>query len=257
VGRRLTRKEIKKRDPITETLVGVWTWMVENRRAALTVVGIVLGAVVLYYVGTLWYGRSQSTRTLAMQKALEVYDGRVDPAAKEPKDNVFPTAQAKFSAALKSFQEIESSEGSSAEGLMATYYKAACLRELGRVAEAEAALTKILPEVDDKRQLQVVQLALAETYRAGGKYDDALRTLDQLEKAENPAFSTEAIAYTRALCLEEKGKFQDALNLLKNTQTRIEEKKRSNQQYYSPYENAITQRIESLRVLIQKGSPVS
>jgi predicted negative regulator of RcsB-dependent stress response len=253
VGRRLTRKEMKKKDPITEMLVGVWTWMVDNRRTALTAVGIVLGAVVLYYVGSMWYSRSQSTRSLAMQKALDVYDGRVDPSAKEPKDNVFPTAQAKFSAALKTFQEIESSEGKSADGVLATYYKAACLRELGRVAEAETALTQILPEVDDKHQLQVVQMALAETYRAGGKYDDALRTLDQLEKAENPAFSTEAIAYTRALCLEEKGKYQDALNLLQSTRTRIEEKKRSNQQYYTPYENAITQRIESLRVLVQKG----
>jgi predicted negative regulator of RcsB-dependent stress response len=253
VGRRLTRKEIKKKDPITESLVGVWTWMVENRRVALIAIGIVLGAVVLYYVGSMWHSRSQSTRSLAMQKALEVYDGRVDPSAKEPKDNVFPTAQAKFSAALKTFQEIESSEGKSADGVLATYYKAACLRELGRVAEAEAALTQILPEVDDQHQLQVVQMALAETYRAGGKYDDALRMLDQLEKAENPAFSTEAIAYTRALCLEEKGKYQDALNLLQNTRTRIEEKKRSDPQYYTPYENAIIQRIESLRALARKG----
>jgi tetratricopeptide (TPR) repeat protein len=253
VGRRLTRKEIKKKDPITETLVGVWTWMVDNRRMALAVVGVVLGAVVLYMVGSMWYGRSQSTRSLAMQKALEIYDAKVDPSVKPPQENVYPTSQAKFSAALKSFQEIESGEGASRDGQMASYYKAACLRELGRVAEAEGALAKLLPEVEDKRQLQVIQLALAETYRAGGKYDDALRTLDQLEKAENPAFSTEALAYTRALCLEEKGKYKDALNLLQGTQTRIEEKKRANQQYYTPYENAIAQRIESLRVLAQKG----
>ncbi len=257
MGRRLTRKEIKKKDPITETLVGVWTWMMDNRRTALTAVGIVLGAVVLYYIGSTWYSRSQSTRSLAMQKALEIYDGTVDASAKAPKDNVFPTDQAKFTAALKSFQEIEASEGKSADGLLATYYKAACLRELGRVKEAEAALVQLLPEVDDKLQLQVVQMALAETYRAGGKYDDALRTLDQLEKAENSAFSTEALAYTRALCLEEKGQYQDALNLLQSTRTRIEEKKRSNQQYYTPYENAITQQIESLRTRVQKGTPVS
>lgn len=257
MGRRLTRKEIKKKDPITETLVSIWTWMVDNRRTALTAVGIVLAAVVLYYIGSTWYSRSQSTRSLAMQKALDTYDGKVDPSVKEPRDDTFPSAQAKFSAALKAFQEIESSEGKSADGLLATYYKAACLRELGRVAEAETALAQLLPEVEDKNQLQVVQMALAETYRAGGKYDDALRTLDQLEKADNPAFSTEAIAFARAQCLEAKGKYQDALNLLQSTQTRIEEKKRTNQQYYTPYENSITQQIESLRARIQKGTPVS
>jgi predicted negative regulator of RcsB-dependent stress response len=257
VGRRLTRKEIKKKDPITETLVELWAWMLDNRRTVYIGVAVLLGAVVLYMVGSTWYQRSQSSQSLAMQKALDIYEAKVEPTQKEPKENVYATHEAKFNAALKAFEEVEKNEGSSASGLLASYYKAVCLRELGRQAEASAVLNKLEQEVDDSRQRQVIQFALAEIDRSIGKYDDAIRLLDNLEKEPDTVFSNEALAYNKALCLDEKGQYKEALELLQSTQARIQEKKKSSDQYYTPYESSISDLLAAVKAKMQQAAPVN
>lgn len=246
---------MKKKDPITEILLELWTWMMDNRRTVYIGVTVLLAAVVVYMVGSMWYQRSQSSHSQAMQKALDIYEAKVEPTQKEPKENVYPTSEAKFNAALKAFEEVEKNEGTSETGLMASYYKAVCLRELGRQAESAAVLGKLEKEVDDSRQRQVIRFALAEIDRSMGKYDEAIRLLDSLEKEPDTVFSTEALAYNKALCLDEQGKYKEATELLQSTQARIQEKK-SADQYYTPYETVISDLLAALKAKMQQAAPV-
>jgi len=256
VGKRLTRKEIKKKDPITEALQKFWALCLENRRYLVIGLSVILGAIIVVMLGTLWYNRSQSSRATALQEAREIYNARVDTTLKAPQDGAYPSETAKYEAALKAFQSVEQNYGSAQEGLLATYYKGVCQRELGRAADAEKTFRAVLQDADDPFMAQVVKLALAETLRVQRKYDEALPLLNELSQATNPAVTSESVAYTKALCLEEKGSFKEAYDVLKAAKAALDEKGKSGD-YVSPYESVISSRIDFLKARLGDARPAN
>jgi len=256
VGKRLTRKEIKKKDPITEALQKFWTLCLENRRYLVIGLSVILGAIILVMLGTLWYNRSQSSRATAMQEARDIYNARVDTALAAPQDGVYPSEAAKHEAALKAFENVERNYGSAQEGRLASYYKGVCQRELGRTADAEKTFRALLQSVDDPFMTQVVKLALAETLRVQRKYDEALPILNELSQNPTPAVTSESIAYTKALCLEEKGSLKEAYEVLKAAKAVLDEKGKS-EDFFSPYESVISSRIEVLKARLGDTRPAN
>lgn len=256
MGRRLTRKEIKKKDPVTDILQKIWSFCLENKKLATIAVAAVLGAIVIYMVGDMVYTRSAASRSVAMKQAMTTFNAKVDPAQKEPGENVFTTNAAKYTAALASFTKVESELGSSGEGLFASYYKGLCLRELGRYPEAEATLKKVVEQMDEGRLKQIALLGLAETLRAQKKYDEAIQRFTELEKMAGTVVPFEAVCYSKALCLEEKGKVKEAYDLVQATYKTIQEKKR--EQYQTPYEAQISSLMARLKAkLLATGVAVS
>jgi predicted negative regulator of RcsB-dependent stress response len=189
-----------------------------------------------------------------MQEAREIFNARVDASLKAPAEGVYPSEAAKSEAALKAFAKVEQEFGSAAEGRQAAYYKGVCQRELGRPADAEKTFRSLLPDGDDPFFTQVVKLALAETLRVQGKHDEALRLLDEVGKIPTAAISSESVAYAKSICLEEKGSVKEAYEILKATKASLDERRKS-EEYFSPYESAITSRMEILKARLDSAQP--
>lgn len=257
MGKRLTRKDIKKKDPITEFLQGLWNTGLENRKYIVIAVSVVLGAIVLYLAFTMLYLNSAANRAQALQKAMDVYGAKVDTTLTQKKDDTYPSAEAKFKDALAGFQKVSGEYGTSEEGLLASYYESVCLRELGRPAEAEPKLKQVVEEWGSSQMGQVARMALADVYRSQRKYGEAVQILDSLEKEAAPVFSAESIVFTRASYLEAQGKYQAALDLLKKAQEGIKERRKSDEKFASPYESAIARRIEILKAKLDSGAPAT
>jgi len=255
VGKRLTRKDIKKKDPITEFLQGLWSAGLENRKYIIITVSVVLGAIGLYLAFTMLYLHSATNRAQALQQAMEIYGAKVDPTLTAKKDDTYPSNEAKWKDALASFQKVASDYGSSDEGLLAVYYESVCLRELGRSAEAEPKLKQVVEAWGGSQMGQVARMALADVYRSQKKYPEANQMLDSLQRETSPVFSAESIAYTRATYLEAQGKNREAFDLLKKTQDGIKERRKADEKFASPYESAINRRLDILKAKLGPEGP--
>jgi len=88
------------------------------------------------------------------------------------------------------------------------------------------------------------------------KYDEALPLLNELSQATNPAVTSESVAYTKALCLEEKGSFKEAYDVLKAAKAALDEKGKSGD-YVSPYESVISSRIDFLKARLGDARPAN
>ena len=246
MGRRLTRKEIKKKDPVTEALEDIWSFYVENRRMVLIVITIAVAVIAVYMVGSNMYRRSVAERSLAMKNAMEIFNAKIDTKVKKAQNGVYPTLRAKYKDALKAFEKLEKDYGSSSTGKRASFYKAICLRELGKAKEAESILRKLYESSDDKEFKQLVGLALAETLRVEGKYDEALKLYDSFVKESAYIVPPEALKYFKAICLDEMGKYKEAYEVLKKTEE-ILMKRKAEEQYYSSFENNINKLLQRVK----------
>jgi tetratricopeptide (TPR) repeat protein len=139
-------KELKqelKRDDVGEALQEARGFLTrpEVVKPALAVVGLFLVLAVLYY-GQKY--RSASAES-AFARATETYHAQVGgkaPATPESGPH-FATAAEKFEKAKAMFDDVAKGYSSFPAGRRARYYSALCLAELGKNAEAEAALKEI------------------------------------------------------------------------------------------------------------------
>lgn len=260
MGKRLTRKEIRKRDPITESLIKIWKYGSENRKKmAWFAVGVLLLAVVVIAGESVWR-RSTSSRSAAMRKAMDTYRApvaTVDPTGKTaPPAGSFPTSEAKYTAAVKEFQSLAKQYSSSAEGAWSQYYEGLCLRELGRYGESAPLFRKVGEVASDKILKDAARMALAETLRAGGKFDEALSVYDQLSKDPKSVIPPEAASYAKALCLRDAGREKEAYDLLVRTRGDLEAVS-AEESGGSPYTYRIGMLIETLKAVLEaKGVKV-
>lgn len=79
------------------------------------------------------------------------------------------------------------------EGDTAAILSATCLRRLGKLAEAEALLQAPLPSVPEGQMKQIAKMSLAETLRLEKKFDEALKLVDEIEKAPTPILSKDTL----------------------------------------------------------------
>ncbi len=247
MGRRLTRKEIKKKDPITESLEQMWTYYQDNKRLILMALTVVLAVVVVVMVGRMLYTRSVNSRAISIHNAMKIYDAQVDPKQTTPKEGVYKSETDKYKAALAEFEKLADEYGSSHTGQIATYYKGICLRTLGKLADSETTLKGVLDETDDSEFRQVVQMALAETYRDQAKYKEADTIYDELLKSEHLLLPRETVVYAKSINVAESGNVPAAIKLLQRAYDDIQAKKKEDAQYYTPLEKSIKDRLDLLK----------
>jgi len=260
VGRRLTRKEIKKKDPITETLESLWAYFVENRKNVLVVLSCMLIIFVIALVGMKIYENQKISMMEAVDKAstlrrdmlmsLPVTDGDspTDSQTSKADKKAVRDAQAKKKKALEELKELAGEYGSSGfGGTMISYYEGVSLRDFGQFPESEEVLKTILQEDRSPDFLEVTRMALAETYRTQGKYAEALKLYDELLGSGSSFMPSEVYHFNKALCLEESGKIAEAYELLKTVHEGFSKKREENPQYMSPLESDIKNRMEILK----------
>lgn len=256
MGRRLTRREIKKKDPVTETLMEVWTYLIENKKLFFTVLMVAIGLMVIYIIGENMYSKSLSAKAQTWKKAMDAVTARIDPAQKTPSDDVFPDNKSKYTAALALFKQVSEEAGNSLQGKTARYYQAICLRELGQLAEAEKMLADLAVVLDESSLRQFCQVARAEVLRLQKKFGPAIQLYQEIEKTGQLALPPAALAVAKADCLKESGQKKEAYEQLKAAKRQLQESQEP--QINNPYSTEIDNRIELLKAeLALQGVNVS
>lgn len=231
--RKLTRKQIKKADPVTEFLDDMVDFYKENQKLVLFGIAGIILLVAVVTIGTTFYKNYQKKKSIAMYKALKNVDGVVNKDGKSvlPGQKVFKTKKEKYEAILKGFEKVYNDYSSSDAGKIAVYFMADALYHLGKDKEALKEMSRFNLDCDTPIG-SFYNFQMAELYRAMGKYQKALDIYNKL--LQNPVDVPEdSIRYSKILCFRGMGKEkQEYLALKKFNEDLIKESQETGQSSY-------------------------
>lgn len=261
MGRRLTRKEIKRKDPVTEALESFWQYFVENRRSLLITITGVLIVLVLVIVGQRIYQNSVTASSQAVEEAGKLYwqtafatEDAADDGTETDPDSVTPE-NAPNKTRKKNLQELQAladeHSPSGFTGTLVNYYKGITLRDTGNPEEAAQTLAATLAGDPKPDMALVVRLALAETLRKKGEYEAALQQYEQAMQVDATNFPKDMILMQKSICLEEAGRRKEAYEVMKELRESYEKKRQENPQFASPLETQVRSRIGLLEARLK------
>ena len=181
----ISRKELKK-DEIRETLAHGAEAVISHQRMLSTSIGAAL-LVALAVLGWRYYSERQTLKaSAALEDAMKVYQARIRAAGApaDPGEVTYVEEKNKYEDAAKKFSEVARNYSRTRPGQVARYYEALSQARLGRYDEAQKTL-KDLEGSADAQFAALARFQLAELYAKTGKSDEAIKLYRQL--ADKPA----------------------------------------------------------------------
>ncbi len=176
----ISRKELKK-DEIRETLQHGAEAVISHQRVVGTILGVALVAG-LAIVGWRFYSERQTAKaSAALEDAMKVFQARIR-AAGEPAETgevTYVAEKNKYADAAKKFSEVAHNYPRTRPGQVARYYAAVCQEHLDRYDDA----LKTLKELESSGNEEFVSLARfqeAQIYDRTGKADQGVKLYRQL-----------------------------------------------------------------------------
>jgi TolA-binding protein len=114
-------------------------------------------------------------------------DAGMDGTAPPPQQpGTYPSERAKLEAALPRFVEAAESHPKTPAALVARYYAASILSQLGRAADAERRYREVIDLGGNSVYADMARMGLADAQAQAGKYDEAIKLWQELS-TNNPA----------------------------------------------------------------------
>ncbi len=176
----ISRKELKQ-DKIRESIEHGAEAVISHRQFFSIAIGLV-ALLILGFFGWRFYNDRQTVKaSAALDEAMKIYNARVR-APNEPVEAgeiTYLDEKTKLEDAARKFSEIADKYPRTNPGMLARYYGALSLEELGRFNQALESLRK-LEDSSDKELAALARFQMAEVYARTGKPDDAIKIYRQL-----------------------------------------------------------------------------
>ncbi len=222
-AKRLTRKEIVRKDRIQQTLTETSGWLVRNLTYILGIAAILILAVGATY---LWRSFQQSSQAEVQNKfsdALAKYHARVAEEEDFSSDSAevegsppstkyeYATAQERSEAALSAFREVTEEYPGTRLGTFAQYYVGLALIDLDIEAEAREELNSLIAEAKFPDIVNLARNALAQLAVSEGNEEEAIRLLNEILDEPSSNFPQQMVLMRLAESYEAVGDSQAAL----------------------------------------------
>ncbi len=209
MGRRLTRKQIKKDEFISLVDRGIH-WMGANWRQAAIGLGVVLGVALVWWGVTAFLGSRDEAAGAAVAKALELYQAPVGASAPADAKVKFATDTERLAAAEKAFAAVKSRYWLTPQAKLADLFLARIAADRGDQAKA----ITILGQITSRRSSDlVVQLAMMDLIRlrlAKGEGMQLVGELQAMAAGKDPRLPRDAAIYQLAQVWDREGKPEEA-----------------------------------------------
>ena len=256
MARRLTRKEILRKDFIQALLTGGYRWIGRNRKPLALALILVLVVVAGLFVWQ-WslQGRSQEAELL-FAEALEIHHGTVEtaqpptsPEGQPPpasrSQHRFSTVQERAQQALERFQAIADQYPASQSGQLALYYVALNQQRLGETQKAREILTDLIGRVQSKEIRNLMRQSLAQLAEIDENHDQAIQILQEILKDAVSPFPLDTVLMRLAQNYEAVGNPDEALKFYKQITAEYPS---------SPHSESARNRAEELEQLAEETS---
>lgn len=176
----ISRKELKK-DEIRETLEHGAEAVLSHQKLVgiLVTIAVVVGVAI---VGWRFYSERQTVKaSAALDDAMKIYEARIRAPGEptEPGEATYIEEKNKYEDAVKKFADVARSYPRTRPGQVARYYAALCQEHLGRYDEAQKTL-KELEGSGNEDFAALARFQQAEIYDRTGKTDEAIKLYRQL-----------------------------------------------------------------------------
>ncbi len=212
MGRRLTRKQIKKDEFITFVDKAV-QWTGENWRQAALGLGAVLAAVLVWWGITAFLGSRTDAASQAISDALATYSAPVGSAAPADAKLKFATDAEKLAAAEQAFKSVKSRYRFTPQAKLAELFLARIAADRGDAPQA----IRLLGEIASSRSSDpVVRLAMLDLIRLRVARGEGLQLVSELEAmaaGKDPRLPRDAAMFHLAEIWQHEGKPQEAARL--------------------------------------------
>ncbi len=185
---RMTRHELKARDEITTKLES-FTEIAMDRKKEILIIGGVVVALILAYVG--WSAYSNRRSTEAQNQLALAITAYADPT--------LPSDKARYEKTVAEAQKTLDSYQSLPAGIIARFYLALGQEGLGETTSAVESLQDVIDRGDATTK-GVAQFTLAGIYQKHGDAQKAVDTLKQL--SDSGGYTPSAVAYELGKALE-------------------------------------------------------
>lgn len=236
MGRRLTRKQIKKKDQFVTFFDRVMDWMSQNwRQAAMGLGGAVLLGV-LYWGATAVLASRAGTAALALNKALEIYTAPIADKAPEGAEVWFTSKEARRDAAEEAFSSVSSRFRFTPHARLARLYKARITAERGDLDSAARQLAELARRRSDAPLVRMATTDLFRLRLARGEGKQLVRDLEAMAAGRDPRLPRDTALFFLAQVWEREGDDQEALGFYRRIVEDYPE---------SPYRSAAEQRVSA------------
>ncbi len=212
MGRRLTRKQIKKDEFISFVDRGMH-WMNQNWRQAGIGLGCVLLVALVWWGATTLIGSRSDAAAQAIAQALAAYDAPVGSAAPADAKVHFATDAERLAAAETAFAAVKSHYWLTAQARVAELFLARIAADRGDQAKAMRALGEIVSRRSSDPVVRLAMLDLVRMRVAKGEGAQLVGDLEAMAAGKDPRLPPDAALYQLARVWEHEGKPEEATKL--------------------------------------------
>ena len=203
-----------KQNEFVEGVAKVTNLYQENKDRATMVGGIIVLAVILAAGYLYWQKRSAEQAGELMGIAMTIYQAPIVPPSSVPgavqQPGSYPSEKARYEAALKAFQDVANTYGSSKSGIAARYHAAETLFSLGRLNEAHTEYQAVIDKGGSTIYASMAKLGLASTMLAEGQTDQAIKAYQDLAAVRDGDVPVDGVLMQLAKAYEKTGKKAEA-----------------------------------------------
>ena len=229
MGRRITRKQLKKDDEFVSAAELIFRWVADNVKP------IMAGLVAICVVALLWWGASSWWRGRTDDASLLLYNATKTFEGDAPQGSSVPAGD--VDAAEAQFRQVIDSYGRTDQADMARLYLARIALNRGATDEARTALVKLAERRGDDVIGRLANLDLINLRIASGQGAEVAAELEAMVAGQGDGLPRDAALYRLGELLADEGQPDKAKTYL---ETLIEEFPES------PYQGSARQRLAEL-----------
>ena len=197
MGRRITRKQLKKDDEFLSAAEVIFGWIAENARAlAAGIAGLVVVALVWWAV-SVWTGARTDDASLLLYNATKTFEGEATAASLVPAGDI--------EAAEAQFQQVIDNHGRSEQADMARLYLARIALSRGQTDEARAELVDLAQRHGDDVVGRLANLDLINLRIASGQGSEVAADLEAMVTGQSTGLPRDAALFRLGELFVEEG----------------------------------------------------
>jgi predicted negative regulator of RcsB-dependent stress response len=206
MGRRITRKQLKKDDEFVSAAEVIFRWIAENARPLVMGIAGVCVVALLWWGISGWMGSRTDDASLLLYHATQTFEGEAAPGSFTPAGDV--------AAAEAEFQQVIDSYGRSEQADMARLYLARIALSRGETDAARVALVELAENHGDDVVGRLANLDLLNLRIASGQGIEVAADLEAMVAGQSAGLPRDAALYRLGELYADQGESEKSRSYL-------------------------------------------
>ena len=206
MGRRITRKQLKKDDEFVSAAEVIFRWIADNAKALIAGISAVVVIALLWWAASSWMSSRTDDASLLLHYATKTYEGEAAPGSMLPAGDL-EVAEAEFQQVIDSYGRTEQAD-------MARLYLARIALSRGQTDEGRTALVELARKHGDDVIGRLANLDLISLRIASGQGAEVAADLEAMVTGQMSGLPRDVALYRLGVLYIEEGQPEKAKTYL-------------------------------------------